>query len=122
MAIKFYLKNITWTLLSKLTSSAKGRKTFLSAECASDPSLNPYIYKPVFPHDVIDQNTTRTGYTNRHLVCPEIEYKDETNLVKYVIQTPVTYKIEDCDYGKNITDLITLYRKDLIKNGKGAFI
>ena len=90
----------------------KGRKTFLSAECSSDPSLNPYIHKPVFAHDVIDQNTTRTGYSNRYLVCPEIEYKDESNLVRYVIQTPVAYKIEECDYGQNITDLITFYRKD----------
>ena len=106
---------VTTMILSRMllkNLSFKGRKTFLSAECSSDPSLNPYIHKPVFAHDVIDQNTTRTGYSNRYLVCPEIEYKDESNLIRYVIQTPVAYEIEDCDFGRNITDLITLYRKD----------
>ena len=39
--------------------------------------------------------------------------------MRYVIQTPVAYKIEDCDYGQNITDLITFYRKDFEQNVYG---
>ena len=39
--------------------------------------------------------------------------------MRYVIQTPVAYKIEDCDYAQNITDLITLYRKDFEQNVYG---
>ena len=92
----------------KIRSILRVVKHFLSTECSSDPSLNPYIHKRVFAHDVIDQNTTRTGYSNRYLVCPDIEYKDDSNLVRCVIQTPVAHKIEDRNFGQNITDLITL--------------
>ena len=101
----------------RFSDLSKGRRTFLPAECVGDPSLNAYIHKPVFAHDIIDQDTTRPGYENRKLVCPEIEYRDESDLVKFVIQTPVAYRVEDCGYQKNVSDIVSIYRK-----GYGNFI
>ena len=87
-----------------------GRKVFREAKCASDPSLDPYIKKPVFEHDPRDEDTARDGYTDRKLVCEEIQYTLTSDWAIYVIQMMERYKIEDCDYGQTVENLITVYR------------
>ena len=61
------------------------RKTHIPVSCASNPELDDYLKKPVFEHDAISQDTTRTGYKNRNLVCPEIHYEDKTNRMQFVL-------------------------------------
>ena len=61
------------------------RKTHIPVTCESDPELNPYLKKPIFEHDPIDQDFSRPGYKNRNLVCPETHYEDKSDRMQFVL-------------------------------------
>ena len=69
-----------------------------------------YIKKPVFEHDPRDEDTSREGYADRKLVCEEIAYEDDSDFAVYVLQMTQRHRIEDCDYGQKVQNLITVYR------------
>ena len=78
----FYFQNPESHIQSKFTdlptlayrsilSNLIATNQYLEAKCESNPELDVYIKKPKFARDPFNYNTTREGYSVRHLVCNE---------------------------------------------------
>lgn len=82
---------------------------FLERECKSNPELNPYIKKPIFRRDPIDQDFSRKGYKDRKLVCPEKVWKDDSDLQILVHGgTDQRFAPEKCDHGLSLEQIVTV--------------
>ena len=82
---------------------------FLERECKSNPELNPYIKKPIFRRDPIDQDFSRKGYKDRQLVCPEKVWKVDSDLQILVHGgTDQRFAPEKCDHGLPLEKIVTV--------------